>query len=277
MKNKRLLGAMSLKERYEKRLWALILEDSGGTPTGSTEPTPEQIEESIQKLAKKIENAGIESLKEPINSLNQQFQKLKSPESDSGSEIKSDLQQFNSVMKNSVEEVLNSIWQKISEEEQDDIFSLYRQLIDSGKKYFSDSSQEEKKSSKIEFQSSIENFIQKIKTIIGNISDPNDQKALENLIKNDSPFVVFFEEKFKENDNMPSMEEMLSVVDTLDKKITTVVKAYGEWIKDNKENISQVMAAIEEEKAGTKATQTSGYRRLGNTLFERFLKSGGLR
>ena len=99
-KQKLLLGTRSLKERYEKRLWALILEDSGGTSAGPTEPTPEQIEESIQKLAKKIEGAGIESLKEPINSLNQQFQKMKStePNSGSGSSTESVLQEFNSML-----------------------------------------------------------------------------------------------------------------------------------------------------------------------------------
>lgn len=268
-KQKSLLGAMSLKERYEKRLWALILEDSGA-PTGSTEPTPEQIEESIQKLAEKIKNAGIESLKEPINSLNQQFQKLKSIDS---SKDEDEVKKLTSDMKNYFETLLTDPEGEFNEEQKNAMISsmdYIDYISDLGKKFFSSSTAEEKKSIETELKIQIQDFVSKSQTTLDNLDSEAAEKFLDENLPN---YISFWRKFFKEQDELPSMEEMLSVVNTLDKKITAIIKAYGAWLQENKEAIGEILEALKE----TAGTQTAGYRRLGNTLFERFLMSGGLR
>lgn len=267
-KQKLLLGTKSLKERYEKRLWALILEDIGGAaPATSGEVTKEQVEEAIKKLDKKIEGAEIQSLREQIDSLKQNLQKMESTDSEKYED------KFNDI----IDEWLGLIGKIPDEDKKTEITAEFNDLKKIGHDFFdADKVKDANKKNEIKekIQSSIEEAITVLKSkSIDPGSSSEEKETFKAALREQDPIVAFFKEVFEENDNMPSMEEMLSVVDTLDKKITAIIKAYGKWLQENKDTISKTMEALKE----PAAPQTAGYRRLGNTLFERFLMSGGLR
>ena len=267
-KQKLLLGTKSLKERYEKRLWALILEDTGGAaPATSGEVTKEQVEEAIKKLDKKIEGAEIQSLREQIDSLKQNLQKMESTDSEKYED------KFNDI----IDEWLGLISEIPDEDTKTEITAGFNAVAKIGYDFFREdkgTNANKKNEIKEKIQSGIEEVIAILKEKSIEAGSSNEEKeTFKVALRQHSPIVAFFKEVFEENDNMPSMEEMLSVVDTLDKKITAIIKAYGTWLKENKEAISEIMEALKE----PAAPQTAGYRRLGNTLFERFLMSGGLR
>lgn len=281
-KQKLLLGTTSLKERYEKKLWSLILEETGAAAPaapGEGEVTKEQVEEAIQKLVKKIKEAGIENgVEDQINNIVGDL--LKKMESTDSKKYK---KKFDDMITEWSKIVLTAMENTSVEEEKAKIGSAFIDLKSIGVDFFKADeagNTDEKNKIKKEIQSLINSFVNFLKTELGAAENSEeDKRAFKELMKEQDPFLTFFKEIFEENDNMPSMEDMLSVVNTLDKKITAIVKAYGEWLKDNKDNISKIIEVLQNEESGGSAPkpQNAGYRRLGNTLFERFLMSGGLK
>lgn len=261
-KQKSLLGATSLRERYEKKLWSLILEDDGDAKN----ITPDKIKETLQDIAKKITEAGLEN---PLKGATEKLGEIlmKSSQEDDTKEVSIDdlkklLEEFNS------SEIGFEYWNFVipggipkNPESEEPI-----RVIDD----FSESLNNES----IDIKSGIEKVVSSLNKLIEMQKSKGD---LPEGVRNYPEEIKKMLNDFLGDEEKVPLETIGEAINLFYNKIKAVIDAYGKWLKENKEQISNILEMIEAQKTTGPSSQNAGYRRLGNTLFERFLMSGGLR
>lgn len=272
---------MTLRRRYEKRLWSLILENDS-TTTVTPEINVETLKTKLGKIAQKIKDSGLESavnvafsgLQEMISSIKDSID-LKSVQEKEHlilSDIKSEFVNTNKDFYRKYETIVKDTNQ-YEKPNFNDINLAYVGLVGivDGKPVYKEG---DKVGKSLDFLEKIKtNAVKKAKDYINHKDNIDDLK--KDFDKIMEPWIEYLKDA---NKTSPEPDTVDAAIDTFDKKINAVVKAYGAWLTENKETISEIMKALQDDDGSDRPkTQTAGYKRLGNTLFERFLMSGGLK
>jgi hypothetical protein len=266
---------MTLRQRYEKRLWSLILENESAASEANTE-TPKV---KLGKIAQKIKDSGLETTIggaiSKIEELISSMKDLTDPES----------------MAEKEHDILRSIKAKFLAELKKKYADILQQMQDSGPGHKSPNFMQinasvlgltEKKDGKEvyrDYASKSLEIVEKIKeNFLNTAKDFSTHRDNLGELEKDFDDIIKPWIEYLESSGGPTPDIVDAVIDTFEKKINAIVKAYGVWLTENKEAISEIMKALQDNDSGDKPrSQTAGYRRLGNTLFERFLMSGGLK
>lgn len=265
---------MTLRQRYEKRLWSLILENESAASEANTE-TPKV---KLGKIVQKIKDSGLETtISGAISKIEEMISSMK------------DLTDLQSIGQKEVTMIsgIKSLLTKPSEDFYKKYEDICKQMHETRSPNFHDIIQSnlglvKRKDSKMGYNGNVPEILQFIEKIKKNATDEakNWNKHKNNLSELEKDFDDIMKPliEYLESGGGPTPDIVDAVIDTFEKKINAIVKAYGAWLTENKEVISEIMKALQDNDSGDKPrSQTAGYRRLGNTLFERFLMSGGLK
>lgn len=266
---------MTLRQRYEKRLWSLILENEGTAP----EANAASLKEKLEKIAKKIEKSGLSSTMSgtlsEIGKLISSMKDLTDPESTATKEndilrdVKAELTNKEKSFYKKYEDICVMLQQRGTPNFYDiNLHHLGLVSLDDGKWVY-----REYVNKSLEMVEKIKkSFIDEAKNWTQHRNNLEElEKEFDGIMK---PWIDYLES----SSSSPTPDIVVEVIDTFEKKINAIIKAYGEWLGANKDTIKGIMEALSEESGGSAAKpQTSGYRRLGNTLFERFIMSRGLK
>lgn len=270
---------MTLRRRYEKRLWSLILENDN-TTTVTPEINVETLKTKLGKIAQKIKDSGLESA---VNVAFSGLQEMISSIEDS-IDLKSVQEKEHSILRDIKDEFVNTnkdFYKKyetiVIDTNQyespnfNDIKLIYLGLVKNvdGKPVYKEGDRVGK---------SLE-FLEKIKTNAGVVASKyiNHRDNIDQLKKDfDEIMEPWLEYLRNANKTSPEPDTVDAAIETFDKKINAVVKAYGAWLTENKEAIGEIMKTLQDDDGSDRPkTQTAGYKRLGNTLFEKLLMSRG--